>query len=326
MEKIENEGSNLIKAFNYYNMLPEHVSSNSKVGCPFHEDRNPSMIVNFKEGNYYCFGCGQSGNSFDFVKEIEKKYHNNYSDLKALQIYTKIKNGEVSNNLKSILRNVSLKENTKHENYEELYLQAHDYYFGLRKVNWNSPQNELEEEALKYLVKRGFTSEALNKIKATITYNNSYPIIFPMFDNEEFKGWVCRTTSKEIEAKRKYLYNTGFSRASTLVGLYKGEKFVYIVEGYTDMLKFRQYGIDNVVAILGWKISPEQIQKLKNEGIKNVVSALDNDIPGNDGSKYLKKHFKVKRLKFLKGINDPGEMTKKQLYSSINKTFGRKIY
>ena len=322
MEK--NKGANLIRVFEHYNLLPSQFSSIEKANCPFHEDANPSMIVNFEEGNYYCFGCGESGESFEFVKGIESKYNGTTSELKALQIHTQILNNDISNNLKNIIQHVSTKKATQPEDYEELYLQAHDYYFGLKKIDWLNPQNEEEEKAKDYLINRGFTAEVLNKIKATITYNDSYPIIFPMFDNEEFKGWVCRTTDPIIEKKRKYLYNTGFSRATTLAGNYGSKRYVFITEGYMDMLKFRQYGIDNVVAILGWKISNDQIQKLKDRGVEYVISALDNDKAGHKGSAYLKQHFKVKKLKYLKGIEDPGDMTKDQLFRSINKTIERK--
>lgn len=37
--------------------------------CPFHNDRNPSMMVNREKGVYHCLGCGAKGNSIHFVKE-----------------------------------------------------------------------------------------------------------------------------------------------------------------------------------------------------------------------------------------------------------------
>lgn len=73
------------------------------------------------------------------------------------------------------------------------------------------------------------------------------------------------------------MYNEGFSRATTLCGTYTKGKVVVICEGYMDMLKFKQFGLKNVVAILGWKITAEQIAKLKKAGITHVISALDND-------------------------------------------------
>ena len=141
-----------------------------------------------------------------------------------------------------------------------------------------------------------------------------------MLDNGKFKGWVCRTMLKSVEAKRKYLYNEGFSRATTLVGNYGSKDYVIVVEGYMDRLKFAQFGEENVVAILGWKMSPQQIQKLKDKGINKVISALDNDVCGKKGTEFLKQHFDVTRFAYLKGVKDPGEMTQDLFDKMFSKT------
>ena len=118
----------------------------------------------------------------------------------------------------------------------------------------------------------------------------------------------------------KYLYNEGFSRATTLVGDYGTKDYVFVVEGYMDRLKFVQFGEDNVVAILGWKMSLQQIQKLKDRGITKVISALDNDECGRKGTKFLEQHFEVTRFKYLKGIKDPGDMTQELFDKMFKKT------
>ncbi len=41
---------------------PRYVGS-----CPFHEDRNPSLTI-YPGGRYHCFGCGASGDCFEFVR------------------------------------------------------------------------------------------------------------------------------------------------------------------------------------------------------------------------------------------------------------------
>ena len=149
-----------------------------------------------------------------------------------------------------------------------------------------------------------------------------------MLDNGKFKGWVCRTMVKSIEKRRKYLYNEGFSRATTLVGNYGSKDYVFVVEGYMDRLKFIQNGEENVVAILGWKMSDQQIQKLKDKGICKVISALDNDTCGKKGTEFLKKHFQVHRFCYLKGIKDPGEMNKDnfdKMYKRTMKKFKEKF-
>jgi DNA primase len=39
---------------------------NHQAVCPFHEDHDPSLSVNFKTGLYKCFGCGAQGDVFAF--------------------------------------------------------------------------------------------------------------------------------------------------------------------------------------------------------------------------------------------------------------------
>ena len=39
--------------------------------CPFHDERTPSFSVNAEEKLYYCFGCGEGGDAFEFVQQTE---------------------------------------------------------------------------------------------------------------------------------------------------------------------------------------------------------------------------------------------------------------
>lgn len=300
----------LAKVLKYYGIPLE-----KKIICPFHEDLEPSVAIDYELNSWFCFGCGKSGDAFTFVKNMEVEY-NKSNDLKAYSKYLKIlKSNEYSNiNLDKGLI-IKDKKSTK-----ELYDIAYDYYHGLKVVDWIEPNDEDVEKAKVYMLNRGFNPKTLNKCKAKITYNNHYGLIFPMIDNGKFRGWVCRTMLPEIEKKRKYLYNKGFSRSNTLVGSYGDEDYVFVVEGYMDRLKFVQYGKENVVAILGWKMSNGQIQKLKDKGITKIISALDNDLPGRNGTKFLKNYFEVKRFKYIKGVNDPGDMNKQMLNKMYNKT------
>jgi DNA primase len=40
--------------------------------CPFHQEKTPSFHVDPDKGYYKCFGCGKSGDIFDFVRETEQ--------------------------------------------------------------------------------------------------------------------------------------------------------------------------------------------------------------------------------------------------------------
>lgn len=303
MEAGKSNGEALAKVLWYYNLIPGTASLTQKIVCPFHDDVNPSMIVNFEDGSWFCFGCGLAGDAKKFVKLMEQKY-NKLNDLQAYQKYLRILKSNKCSGIKLDIHQKSQKPLQR-----DLYNQAYDYYHGLKKVNWRDSDEPEVVAAKEYMTKRGFFPETLSKCRAKITYNHNYGLIFPMLDNGKFKGWVCRTMIKSVEAKRKYLYNEGFSRATTLVGDYGSKDYVIVVEGYMDRLKLVQCGEDNVVAIFGWKMSPQQIQKLKDKGITKVISALDNDDCGRKGTKFLEQHFEVTRWCYLKGVKDPGDMT-----------------
>ncbi len=307
------EGEALAKVLWYYNLIPNTASLSQKIVCPFHDDINPSMIVNFEDGSWFCFGCNLTGDSKKFVNLMEAKY-NSLNDLQAYKKYLQILKSDKCSNIKLNMALVKQKPLQR-----DLYNEAYDYYHGLKKVNWRDSDEPEVMAAKSYMMKRGFKPKTLHKCKAKVTYNKNYGLIFPMLDNGKFKGWVCRTMIKAVEEKRKYLYNEGFSRATTLVGNYGTKDYVFIVEGYMDRLKFVQFGEDNVVAILGWKMSPQQIQKLKDKGITKVISALDNDSCGRKGTEFLKHHFDVTRFAYIKGVKDPGDMTQE----TFNKMFKR---
>ena len=37
--------------------------------CPFHEERNPSFVVNRGDTHYHCFGCGAHGDAIQFLMQ-----------------------------------------------------------------------------------------------------------------------------------------------------------------------------------------------------------------------------------------------------------------
>ena len=39
--------------------------------CPFHNEKTPSFVVSQEKGIYKCFGCGEAGDSFQFLMAHE---------------------------------------------------------------------------------------------------------------------------------------------------------------------------------------------------------------------------------------------------------------
>lgn len=319
MKMMTTEGEKLAKVVLHYKLVPSIDSSRMKVMCPFHKDLNPSMSVNFNEGFFYCFGCGEKGGPEKFVSLMEAKAGKN--SLEQMLEYNRILKGEGKH-----VDFKMLPEATR-SSLRSLYDQAYDTYHGLKTVSWSSPESLEEEMCLDYMEHRGFTAESLAECGAKVTYRENYPLIFPMNDNGVFKGWVCRTTDPIVAKRRKYLYNKGFSRRTTLVGNYGQKlldgceaKYVIAVEGFMDRLKFVQFGVKNAVALLGWRATGDQILKLKDAGVSTIVSALDNDEYGRKGTRFLEDHFNVVRWQYLKGIKDPGDMDLLSFTKMMRKT------
>lgn len=312
-------GKELAKVLYYYGFVSNKGNIEQKIPCPFHNDIRPSMSIDLQTGKFFCFGCQEVGDAFQFVKRMNPKDNDLQSGLKYFKILKSKKVNRVD---------ISGRMKPKKED-QQAYEEACDYYYGLSKINWLDKQaNDEVVEIRAYMRKRGFKPKTLNMVGAKVTYNWSYPIIFPMLDNGQFKGWVCRTDKKQVEEKRKYLYNEGFARRNTLVGTYGNKDYVIVVEGYMDRLKMLQnlssLGIEeDVVAILGWKASNEQIQKLREKGIVHIISALDNDECGRKGTEYLKTKFSVTRFCYMKGIKDPGDMNSEQFSRMYERTSNR---
>lgn len=274
-----------------------------KVVCPFHGDKNPSLQINKEQAFFYCYGCGVHGSSIELIKLFNPKIN----DFEAYNILYNIYNNNIYNN-----NSVSFVDTKiKIENYKEGVQLAKDFYCNLPNTNWYKVPEEVFE-IKRYMLKRGFKTKTLKTANAKATYNVYYPIVFPLFDNGIFRGYVMRTDDPTVEDQRKYMYNKGFKRRVTLAGQYRTDT-VILVEGFLDKLAGNQLGFQNIAAILGWKISSEQFQKLKRKNIKKIICALDNDDAGNKGYKYLKRickinNIKLVRVRFPKGKKDFGDL------------------
>ena len=302
------DGKDLARVLIYYGLIGDVSISDFNIICPFHDDINPSMRITLDDGQFFCFGCRASGNAYDFVRLANPQLN----ELQCCILLEQIVN---SKEVKTI--NVKYKKKKKKNNKQAL-VEASDYFYGLKSVDWNNVKTEDERKTLEYMKGRGFTQRALNIADCRVNYNIAYPFVFPILDNGEFKGWVGRTTNKYTAQKRKYLYNDGFRKRDTICGNYSENCIPWICEGYMDYLSLRTRGhIKNTCALLGWHLADEQMNKLKEKGITTVVSALDNDKCGIKGTEYLKKFFNVIRFPYPEDVKDVGEMTEEQLKKQI---------
>ena len=138
------DGDALAKVLHYYN----YPSDEEKIVCPFHEDVFPSMQVNYSTGSCFCYGCQKSFDTLSFVKQLE---HID-DDLVACIKLAKILSSKQVSKLKAKQVNVKRSDN------KQMLIEAEDYYYNLKTVDW---QKEHSNE-LKYMLARGFKRKTLN--------------------------------------------------------------------------------------------------------------------------------------------------------------------
>lgn len=111
--------------------------------CPFHNEKTPSFHVNPEYRVFNCFGCNKSGSIIDFVAEYENKTTKQAIEhlAKHIGIEAHIGGGE--------------------ETPESQMIQMHDF---VTKMYHHVLVDTREgEQALNYLLKRGFSVETIKK-------------------------------------------------------------------------------------------------------------------------------------------------------------------
>ena len=309
-------GDKLEIVLRYYGLISTVESQQMKIVCPFHGDINPSMNVNFVTGSWYCFGCQEGGGPEKLVSKIERIDEPSLNDLQCLIIFYAILGGRSGTSIRKF-------RHIKPKSSRQLYDEAYDFYHGLSRVDWGHPDSEEAKRILGYMQDRGFTSEDLQRSGAKVTYSEPYELVFPIMDNGKFRGWVSRTDDPDVAKYRKYLYNKGFRRSTTLVGEYNQDSPLIVVEGFMDRLKLLSLGLSNVVALFGWKASDTQLEKIRSVSNGHIISALDNDECGRKGTAYLKQFFNVTRFCYMKKYKDPGDFTQQDCDRMVSRTMQR---
>lgn len=57
------------------------VNRKVKIRCPFHAENTGSCVL-FPTGGFKCFGCGERGNTVDFVMKLGASFEQAINDLK----------------------------------------------------------------------------------------------------------------------------------------------------------------------------------------------------------------------------------------------------
>ena len=285
--------------------------------CPFHDERTASFHVTPDNGLYHCFGCGASGDAFNFVMETEGL------DFKGA--------------LESLANRFGVKLETEDEDPQAAARRAHrarlhslldraaTYY---ARYLWEAREAAAARD---YLLGRGLTEEILRAFRvgyapsawdrmllasrraeftedellacglAQRSHTNPGRVYDRfrsrvMFPSADVRGRVCgfgaramsatdgdRRLAKYVNSPDSDVYHKrdqlfGIDRARAAAT--KADRMI-LVEGYTDVLALHQAGMENAVAIMGTSFTEEQLGVLEKH-VHVLDLCLDADSAGQN--------------------------------------------
>ncbi|XGA08682.1 MAG: DNA primase [Wolbachia endosymbiont of Xenopsylla cheopis] len=261
--------------------------------CPFHHEKTPSFTVNDGKGFYYCFGCGASGDVFEFVCKTEglnfKEAVESLAQMTGVQLPEKRYNQDSSkNNDMTKVFDLAADWFIHKLHSNELALD----YLRQRKISLDmikkfkigyAPNNGLKE----YLSAQGIKDEVIGLINKNGDYFRSR-IMFPIWNmtgkiiafggrilDDKMQPKYLNSPESILFKKRESIYSINFA-----LNEIRKKQQVFIVEGYTDVIALFQAGITNVVAPLGTAISTWHIESLWNIA-QEIFVCMDGDNAGH---------------------------------------------
>lgn len=280
--------------------------------CPFHHEKTPSFSVSQSKQFYHCFGCGAHGNVISFLMEYDKlEFPEAIEELAAMQgLEVPRENVRQSGNFRPIsyktkrdlyglLEEITrfYQHNLQHDIPSQSYLQGR----GLSSEIVAKFELGFAPNSYDAVLKRfGVNPEETQKLRDTgmLSENESGRIydkfrnrvMFPIRDK---RGRVIAFGGRVMGDERpKYLNSpesATYHKGNELYGLYQAlqanenPEYLFVVEGYMDVVALAQFGVLNAVASLGTATTGEQIQQMFRV-TEQIVCCYDGDRAGRDAA------------------------------------------
>lgn len=300
------EAANIVDVIGQYTTLRKR--GNTYLGlCPFHQEKTPSFSVSADKGLYYCFGCGEGGDVFNFLQKMENVSFSEAVEVLAQRYGIDVEYDEGrrpddagrdrEKRLLTLLEKAAgfyarfLWESAEGAHARE-YLERR----GLGRAVCETYQVGLSPSRWRGLVDRaraqGFTDRELEAAGlAVVRGGRAYDrfrgrLMFPLIDHRgRVVGFGGRSLGEETP---KYLNSPEgplYQKGRLLYGLFQARRAiaerdeVVVVEGYTDVLAATQAGVPNVVASMGTALTEQQLA-LMTRFSTNVTFMFDADRAG----------------------------------------------
>ncbi|MCU1438895.1 MAG: dnaG, partial [Naasia sp.] len=280
--------------------------------CPFHDERSPSFHVRPGAGRYHCFGCGEGGDVYSFLMQMD---HVTFAEAvermaQRVGITLRYEDGGTANESGNRARLLAANRAAADFFVERLGSPAADpgrRFLGERGFDRGAAQHfgvgfapKSWDELTKHLRGRGFKDEEL--LAAGLVSSGDRGVY------DRFRGrlvWPIRDLTGEVlgfGARRlleddkgpKYL-NTPetavYHKAQVLYGLDLAKrdisrgKQVVVVEGYTDVMACHLAGVTTAVATCGTSFGVDHIKIVRrvlgdDSSGGEVIFTFDPDAAG----------------------------------------------
>ena len=266
--------------------------------CPFHGEKTASMSFTDTENLFHCFGCKEGGDIFHYVQLI-----NNFEFQEAVEFVAEKYNFKLSytsnqyevdtksyvEKMKHLQEYFISKIQSEKGTHSKSYLKERGYgneeisYYGIGFID--SDLASLN----KYLSFKNISEQDLSKLGFKSSNNNflfKNRIMFPILN---FKNEIIAYGGRSLDDfGPKYLNNSDSILYKKNKSLFfsqkflksvKDKSFVFIVEGYFDVLALNQLGYANVVSASGTAFTINQLNILTRY-TKKFLLCFDNDEAG----------------------------------------------
>ena len=311
--------------------------------CPFHTEKTPSFSVHGGLQIYKCFGCGKSGDVFNFLMELQ-----GLSFIEALKLLAEQQGKQLPSMGGSPGADAAAR---KREGLLNVHQLAQRFFVEQLMSNRGS-------RAMSYLKKRGLGQEEITEFglgyapggDALMSYLRSKQLkrshvlesglvglsdkdksvyarfrdrlMFPIHsDGGNLIGYGGR--SRQADRQPKYLNSPEtpiYHKNAVLYNLHRARtamrqsNLVVLVEGYMDVIGVWRAGIRNAVATCGTALTSKQISLLRRH-CDTVVVNFDSDSAGQTAAErsvemLLRDGMNVRVLELPGGL-DPDEYCRK---------------
>ena len=301
--------------------------------CPFHDDKNPSMMISKEKQIFKCFVCGAGGNAISFVEKYERIPFAQairktaeiigFSDIRLTKPYEQVHVDETLVPLHECIEDL-----TTYYQYGLATEEGADAREYLEKRHIDQDQQERfrlgyaikdGKGTISFLEQKGYSLKTIESIgialaKANGTSDsNAGRLIFPIQDIDgKVIGYSARKLFDETEGP-KYVNSPEtklFHKSSILYNFHnaklsaKHDGYIYVLEGFMDVFALDKIGIKSAIAIMGTALTKEQALILRRLNVE-IRLCLDGDSAGQMAMMRIMSVFDAVGLKY-RLVSEPG--------------------